>query len=88
VRLAGPARWQVGLLYGLAGRRLQDAALFYFIGAKMAAAFVDIDRFACRLIIGRETPAAVTPKRGREARHHADAQGGAHGRAAIVKEDR
>jgi predicted lipid-binding transport protein (Tim44 family) len=86
VRLAGPARWQVGLLYGLAGRSLQDAALFYFIGAKMAAAFVD--RFACRLIIGRETLAAVTPKRGREARHHADAQGGAHGRAAIVKEDR
>ena len=37
----------------VAGR--QDAALFYFVDAKMAAAFVD--RFACGLIIGREAPA-------------------------------
>jgi hypothetical protein len=30
----------------------QDAALFYFVDARMAAAFVD--RFACGLIVGRE----------------------------------
>jgi hypothetical protein len=43
-----------------AGPGLQDAALFYFVDAKMAAAFVD--RFACGLIIGREPPASVTPR--------------------------
>jgi hypothetical protein len=42
-----------------AGLGLQDAALFYFVDADMAAAFVD--RFACGLIIGREPPASVTP---------------------------
>jgi hypothetical protein len=40
-----------------AGAGLRDAALFYFIDAKMAAAFVD--RFACGLIIGREAPASA-----------------------------
>jgi hypothetical protein len=39
-----------------AGAWLQDAALFYFIDAKVAAAFVN--RFACGLIIGREVPAS------------------------------
>jgi hypothetical protein len=43
-----------------AGARLPDAALFYFIDAKVAAAFVD--RFACGLIIGGEPPASVTPR--------------------------
>jgi hypothetical protein len=38
-----------------AGAGLQDRALFYFVDAKMAAAFVD--RFACGLIVGREPPA-------------------------------
>jgi hypothetical protein len=40
---------------------LQDAALFYFVEAKMAAAFVD--RFACGLIIGRDAPASAAPQR-------------------------
>jgi hypothetical protein len=44
-----------------AGAGLQDAALFYFADAKMAAAFVD--RFACGLIMGREPPTSVTPTR-------------------------
>jgi hypothetical protein len=44
-----------------AGAGLQDAALFYFVDAKMAAAFVD--RFACGLIIGRDPPASVAPRR-------------------------
>jgi hypothetical protein len=44
-----------------AGAGLRDAALFYFVDAKMAAAFVD--RFACGLIIGRDPPASVAPKR-------------------------
>jgi hypothetical protein len=44
-----------------AGAGLQDAALFYFIDAKIAAAFVD--RFACRFTIGPEPPASVTPRR-------------------------
>jgi hypothetical protein len=35
-------------------------ALFYFVDAKMAAAFAD--RFACGLIIGHDPPASVTPK--------------------------
>ena len=43
-----------------AGAGLQDAALFYFIDAKVAAAFVD--RFACGLVIGHEPPASVTPR--------------------------
>jgi hypothetical protein len=43
-----------------AGAGLRDAALFYFIDAKVAAAFVD--RFACGLIIGGEPPASVTPR--------------------------
>jgi hypothetical protein len=43
-----------------AGPGLRDAALFYFVDADMAAAFVD--RFACGLIIGREPPASVTPR--------------------------
>jgi hypothetical protein len=38
-----------------AGAGLQDAAMFCFIDAKMAAAFVD--RVVCGLIIGREPPA-------------------------------
>src|ERR1700730_2301488 len=42
-----------------AGAGLQDAALLYFIDAKIAAAFVD--RFACRLIIGREAPVSALP---------------------------
>lgn len=33
----------------------QDAALFYFVDAKIAAAFVD--RFACGLVVGREAAA-------------------------------
>ena len=41
----------------VAGR--QDAALFYFVDAKLAAAFVD--RFACGLIIGREAPSSAAP---------------------------
>ena len=40
----------------VAGR--QDAALFYFVDAKMAAAFVD--RFACGLIIGHEASASAS----------------------------
>jgi hypothetical protein len=44
-----------------AGAGLRDAALFYFVETKMAAAFVD--RFACGLIIGREPPASVAPTR-------------------------
>jgi hypothetical protein len=43
-----------------AGAGLQDAALFYFVDAKIAAAFVD--RFACGLIIGREAPASAAPQ--------------------------
>ena len=37
------------------GAGLRDAALFYFLDAKVAAAFVD--RFACGLIVGREASA-------------------------------
>ena len=36
-----------------AGNGLRDAALFYFLDAKLAAAFVD--RFACGLVVGCET---------------------------------
>jgi hypothetical protein len=43
-----------------AGAGLQDAALFYFIDAKIAVAFVE--RFACGLIIGREAPASAAPQ--------------------------
>jgi len=47
------------LLHGLEGPNgLQDAALFSFIDAEKAAAFVD--RFACGLIIGRKPLASVT----------------------------
>jgi hypothetical protein len=42
-----------------AGAGLRDAALFYFIEANVAAAFVD--RFACGLI-GREAPASAAPQ--------------------------
>jgi hypothetical protein len=52
---------KVGYFTGAqAGAGLQDAALFYFIDAKVAAAFVD--RFACGLVIGHEPPASVTPR--------------------------
>ena len=37
-----------------AGPGLQDAALFYFLDANMGAAF--IDRLACGLIVGRQSP--------------------------------
>jgi len=40
----------------VAGR--QDAALFYFLDAKIATAFVD--RFACGLIVGRDAPALAS----------------------------
>ncbi len=41
------------------GAGLGDAALFYFVDARMAAAFVD--RFACGLIFGRELPGSTVP---------------------------
>jgi hypothetical protein len=44
-----------------AGPGRQDAALFYFVDAEMAAAFVD--RFACGLVIGDAPPASLTPTR-------------------------
>lgn len=39
---------------GEAGAGLQDAALFYFLDADIAAAFVS--HFGCGLVIGREPP--------------------------------
>jgi hypothetical protein len=42
---------------------MKDAALFYFMDAKLAAEFVEA--FACELVAGHEPPASRDPQRSR-----------------------